>query len=180
MGWLRVRRIRKGWAKADSLGQVIRGLRGPAKKGRLWQWLREPPWVSKPEVSLLHLLEGFSGGRDSLRQGGGQGALQPSCDRDPTRVTAVRVGKRARSQKTWGLTGPATDGGLRGDVSVCGLGGLENQEWLRPQWAVSHSANNYWMSTAHEALLQALGRKQRTKPSSCPHWFSILLGRDGQ
>lgn len=97
MGWLRVRRIRKGWAKADSLGQVIRGLRGPAKKGRLWQWLREPPWVSKPEVSLLHLLEGCSGGRDSLRQGGGQGALQPSCDRDPTRVTAVRVGKRARS-----------------------------------------------------------------------------------
>lgn len=133
MGWLRVRRIRKGWAKADRLGQVIRGLRGPAKKVRLWQWLREPPWVSKPEVSLLHLLTGCNGGRDSLRQGGGQGVLQQSCDRDPTRVTAVGVGKRARSQKTWGLTGPATNGGLRRDVSVCGLGGWR----IRNDWGLS-------------------------------------------
>lgn len=60
-------------------------------------------------MSLPDLLEGdqsicHSEDKDILRQGKSQQALQQSCERAPTRVIAMKVGKRARSQKTDGAS----------------------------------------------------------------------------
>lgn len=61
-------------------------------------------------------------------QGAGQEAVWQSWERAHSRGTAVRVGIEQGVRRMWGLVGPVAKCGQRGDMSVCGSGGLDDEE----------------------------------------------------